>query len=91
MDLNRLGTLFIEASKVAEENKVLKYELERLKYSIDENVLKRKVSQLEQQIRDLQHEVKKLRESKQLHKQRAGNQKHIADMLQVQLDLLKRE
>ena len=31
MDLKRLGTLFIEASKVAEENKVLKYELERLK------------------------------------------------------------
>ena len=90
MDLKRLGTLLIDASKVAEENKVLKYELERLKYSIDENVLKRKVSQLEQQIRDLEHEVKKLRESKQLHKQRAGNQKHVADMLQVQLDLLRK-
>ena len=91
MDLRRLGTLFIEASKVDEENKVLKYEMERLKRAMDENVLKREVSQLEQQIQDLEHEVKKLRESQQLHKQRAGNQKHIADMLQVQLDLLKRK
>ena len=84
MDLRKLGNLFIEASNVAEENKKLKYEMERLKYAMDENLLRRKVSELE-------HEVKKLRESKQLHKQRAGNQKHIADMLQVQLDLLKRK
>ena len=90
MDLKRLGTLFIEASKVDEENKVLKYELERLKRAMDDNVLRREVSQLEQQIQDLEHEVKKLRESKQLHKQRAGKQKHIADMLQVQLDLLRK-
>ena len=91
MDLRKLGNLFLEASNVAEENKSLKCEMQRLKYAMDENLLRRKVSELEQQIRDLEHEIKKLRESQQLHKQRAGNQKHIADMLQVQLDLLKRK
>ena len=91
MDLKHLGTLLIEASKASEENKRLKYEMEKLKYEMDENVLRKKITELEQQVRDLNHQVKKLCESQQLHKQRAGNQKHIADMLQVQLDLLKKK
>lgn len=90
MDLRTLGNLFIEASQVAEENKRLKWEMDRLKYAIDQNLLRREVTELKQKIQELEHEVSKLRESKKLHKQRSGQQKHIADMLQVQLDKLRK-
>jgi regulator of replication initiation timing len=88
MDLRSLASLFVKAANVDEENVKLRRDNNNLKYQLEEHYLRREIAELRQEISDLKEENKRLREAHELYKKRAGEQKHIADMLQVKLDKL---
>lgn len=87
-EMRKLASVLMEASNVAGENERLQREMNKLRADIDKDRQRRIISELQQERQEDRKLIEKLTLKVKNLKQKAGNQKHRADMLDVQLQLL---
>jgi predicted RNase H-like nuclease (RuvC/YqgF family) len=89
--MRKLANVLMEASNVARENERLQRDMNSLKLEIDRDKQRRIISELKTQVREDQQLIEALTAKNKRLKQKAGAEKHRADMLEVQLEkLIKR-
>ena len=86
--MRSLAMTLLEAAKVHEENERLKREMADLRYEVDKNLQRQRISQLEDQRWRDKALIEKLTLKAKNSKQKAGQQKHRADVLEAKLEAL---
>jgi predicted RNase H-like nuclease (RuvC/YqgF family) len=90
-ELRKLGTMLLDASTVAQENKQLQQEMTKLRATINRDEQRRIISELKTRIREDQRLIETLTAKNKRLKHKAGLHKHKADMLEVQLEKLMKK
>lgn len=90
-EMRKLANVLLEASNVARENERLQRDMNSLKLEIDRDKQRRIISELKTQVQEGRRLIEALTAKNKRLKQKAGAEKHRADMLEVQLEkLIKR-
>lgn len=87
-EMRKLAMTLLEAAKVHDENERLKREMANLRYEVNKDHQRQRISQLENQSWRDKALIAKLEEKIKNSKQKAGQQKHRADVLEAKLEAL---